>query len=369
MIQRVEFLLSENCIGLILWPKYRNIFWCFSDILPGGTISFAGFEYIKKYNFSSGFNQKYAGGFCAFRYLWPKPISMISIAPKDLAPAQLQGYLQSAVGPRPIAFASTVDCNGRPNLSPFSFFNVFSSNPPILIFSPARRVRDNTIKHTLINCEQTREVVINVVNFDLVQQASLSSTEYPDGVNEFVKAGLTALPSDLVKPYRVSESPVQFECKINDIISLGKEGGAGNLIICEVVRIHLHEAILDENGAIDQHKIDLVSRMGANWYSRSNQGLFEVPKPLTTLGIGVDQIPGFIRESAVFNGNDLGKLGNVQALPTTEEIDIFVKENIAVKGVLSADDEHKIHQKAKEYLNADEVLSAWKVLLAQRINT
>lgn len=292
---------------------------------------------------------------------------MLSIEPKDLTPLKLQGYLQSAVGPRPIAFASTIDKNGMPNLSPFSFFNVFSSNPPVLIFSPARRVRDNTVKHTLLNVQATGEVVINVVNFDIVQQASLSSTEYPDGVNEFVKAGLTQIPSDIVKPYRVAESPVQFECKINDIISLGNGGGAGNLVICEVVKIHINENILDEHENIDQRKIDLVSRMGGNWYSRANNGLFEVPKPLTTLGIGVDQIPDFIKESPVFNGNDLGMLGNIEALPTTEEIDIFVNQNISVKGVISADDEHKIHLKAKEYLEKEEVLSAWKVLLAERV--
>jgi flavin reductase (DIM6/NTAB) family NADH-FMN oxidoreductase RutF len=292
---------------------------------------------------------------------------MISINPKEISAAKLQGYLQSSVGPRPIAFASTMDNNRTPNLSPFSFFNVFSSNPPILVFSPARRVRDNTIKHTLINCQATREVVINVVNYDIVQQMSLSSTEYPDGVNEFLKSGLTMLPSEVVKPYRVAESPVQFECKVNDIISLGTEGGAGNLIICEVVQMHISEDILDANGLIDQHKIDLVSRMGANWYSRSNQGLFEIPKPLATMGIGVDQIPDFIKESAVFDGNDLGMLGNVESLPSTEEINIFVQQNIQVKGVLSSADEVKVHQKAKEYLAIQDALSAWKVLLAKRV--
>lgn len=290
---------------------------------------------------------------------------MISIEPKDISSARLQGYLQSSVGPRPIAFASTIDKNGKPNLSPFSFFNVFSANPPILIFSPARRVRDNSIKHTLINAEATREVVINVVNFDMVQQTSLSSTEYADGVNEFLKAGFSAIPSDLIKPYRVAQSPVQFECKVNEIISLGTQGGAGNLVICEVVKIHIHESVLDENGTIDPYKIDLVSRMGGNWYSRANQGLFEVAKPSTTLGIGVDQIPNFIKESTVFDGNDLGKLGNIEALPTTEEINIFVKQNFVVKGVLSADDILKQHQKAKEYLNQNDVDSAWKVLLAK----
>jgi flavin reductase (DIM6/NTAB) family NADH-FMN oxidoreductase RutF len=291
---------------------------------------------------------------------------MISILPNEVSPAKLQGYLQSAVAPRPIAFASTIDKNGKPNLSPFSFFNVFSSNPPILVFSPARRVRDNTIKHTLINCQQTGEVVINVVNFDIVQQMSLSSTEYADGVNEFTKAGLTPIASDIVKPFRVAQSPIQMECKVNQIIALGTEGGAGNLIICEVLKIHIHEAVLDENGIIDQHKIDLVSRLGGNWYSRSNQGLFEVPKPLSSLGIGVDAIPDFIKQSAVFDGNDLGKLGNVDSLPTSEEINIFVQQNFAVKGVLSSDDEEKIQLKAKEYLNNNDAQSAWKVLLAKQ---
>lgn len=290
---------------------------------------------------------------------------MLSFEPHTLSPAQLQGYLQSAVAPRPIAFASTIDEKGRPNLSPFSFFNVFSSNPPILVFSPARRVRDNTTKHTLENCQATKQVVINVVNYDIVQQMSLSSTEYPDGVNEFIKSGLTMLPSDIVKPYRVAESPVQMECKVNEIIALGDKGGAGNLIICEVVKIHIHENILNDKGMIDQSKIDLVSRLGGNWYSRSNQGLFEVEKPLSTLGIGVDAIPEFIKQSKVFDGNDLGKLGNVEALPSQEEITIFVQNNISVKAVLSSDDEETIHQKAKEFIDNNEVLSAWKVLLAK----
>ncbi|NRS87235.1 flavin reductase (DIM6/NTAB) family NADH-FMN oxidoreductase RutF [Flavobacterium sp. 7E] len=291
---------------------------------------------------------------------------MISIDPKSIETAKLQGYLQGSVGPRPIAFASTVDVDGNPNLSPFSFFNVFSANPPILVFSPARRVRDNSIKHTLINCEATKEVVINVVNFDIVQQTSLASTEYADGVNEFIKSGLTAVPSDLVKPFRVKESPVQFECKVTQIIALGDEGGAGNLILCEVIKIHIDEAILDENGSIDQYKIDLVSRLGGNWYSRSNQGLFEVPKPLATLGIGVDAIPKEVIVSTVFDGNDLGKLGNIEALPTPEEVSIFVSNNFSVKAVLSADDLEKVHLEAKKYLNDNDVVSAWKVLLAKK---
>ena len=289
---------------------------------------------------------------------------MLTIDPKEIAPAKLQAYLQTAVAPRPIAFASTIDSNGNPNLSPFSFFNVFSSNPPILIFSPARRVRDNTTKHTLINAQDTNEVVINVVNYDIVQQMSLSSTEYPDGVNEFEKAGFSMLKSDIVKPFRVAESPVQFECKIKEIIALGDQGGAGNLVICEVVKIHIHEAVLDEAGMIDQRKIDLVARMGGNWYSRSNEGMFEVEKPLTTLGIGVDMIPDFIKESPFFNGNDLGKLGNIENIPTEEEISIFVKENFEVKAVLSSDDSDTIFQKAKEYVDNGKALDAWKLLLA-----
>ncbi len=292
---------------------------------------------------------------------------MLTIDPKDVSVAKLQGYLQGAIGPRPIAFASTIDVDGKPNLSPFSFFNIFSANPPILVFSPARRVRDNTIKHTLINCEATHEVVINIVNYDLVQQMSLSSTEYVDGVNEFLKSGLTQIPSEIVKPYRVAESPVQFECKVKQIISLGSDGGAGNMIICEVLKMHINEAILDENGSIDPYKIDLVARLGGNWYSRANEGLFEVEKPNIAIGIGVDAIPDFIKESSVFNGNDLGKLGNIETLPTLEEVTIFVNQNFAVKGVLSADDEIKIHLKAKEYLDNNEVLKAWKVLLAKRI--
>lgn len=291
---------------------------------------------------------------------------MISIDPKEVNPVKLQGYLQGAVAPRPIALASTLDKEGNPNLSPFSFFNVFSSNPPILIFSPARRVRNNTIKHTLINVQDTREVVISVVNYDMVQQVSLASTEYGDGVNEFIKSGLTPVESDVVKPFRVAESPVQFECKVNDIIHLGDGGGAGNLVICEVVKIHINEAVLDENGAIDQHKIDLVSRMGGNWYSRANMGMFEVPKPLVTLGIGVDNIPDFIKESGFFSGNDLGMLGNIEALPTKEEITTFVNNSFEVKAILSADDTEKVYQKAKEYLSKEQVLDAWKLLLASQ---
>ncbi len=290
---------------------------------------------------------------------------MLSLFPKDIPTSKLHSYLLGAVGPRPIAFASTVDSDGNPNLSPFSFFNAFSSNPPILVFSPSRRVRNNTTKHTLENAKATKEVVINVVNYDMVQQMSLSSTEYKKGVNEFKKAGLTMLTSDVVKPFRVSESPVQFECKVNDIIALGNEGGAGNLIICEVLKMHISVAILDENNIIDQHKIDLVSRMGGNWYSRANKGLFEVPKPLSSIGIGVDNIPQEIRNSNILTGNDLGMLGNISELPTEEEITDFTNKSLAIRTLLSADDKAERHKKAQEFLINNDVLSAWKVLLAK----
>ena len=289
---------------------------------------------------------------------------LLSIIPSELPTPKLHGYLLGAVGPRPIAFASTLDETGRPNLSPFSFFNVFSANPPVLIFSPARRVRDNTTKHTLENVLETNEVVINVVNYSIVQQMSLASTEYARGEYEFMKSGLTMLKSDLIKPFRVAESPVQFACKVTKVEPLGKEGGAGNLIFCEVLKIHIHRSVLDGNGNIDQHKIDQVARMGGNWYSRANLGMFEVPKPLSTKGIGVDQIPLSIRNSTVLTGNDLGQLGNVERIPTNEEVAAFLKEKITLKAIISADDPVLLHQKAKEYLNKNDALSAWKVLMA-----
>lgn len=290
---------------------------------------------------------------------------MISIDPKEVTTKKLHGYLLGAIGPRPIAFASTIDDKGRPNLSPFSFFNVFSASPPILIFSPARRVRNNTTKHTLDNVLINDEVVINVVNYDIVQQMSLSSTEYDEGVNEFEKAGLTALKSDLVKPFRVAESPVQFECKVTKVEALGKEGGAGNLIFSEVVKIHIAESILNESEGIDQHKIDLVARMGGNWYSRANQGMFEVPKPLSSLGIGVDQIPASIRNSDVLSGNDLGMLGNVEEIPKEEEVLDFLKLNSTISSLLSDGKRMEIELLAKAYLAKKDVLAAWKVLLAK----
>tara|TARA_R110002074_G_scaffold334105_13_gene504364 strand:+ start:591 stop:1451 length:861 start_codon:yes stop_codon:yes gene_type:complete len=284
---------------------------------------------------------------------------MLSIDPKEISTGKLHSYLLGAVAPRPIAFASTIDENGNPNLSPFSFFNVFGSNPPTMIFSPARRVRGNTTKHTLQNVEKIKEVVINVVNYDIVQQMSLSSTEYPHGVNEFVKAGFTMLPSDLVKPFRVAESPVQFECKVKDIIYTGDEGGAGNLIICEVVKIHIQDEVLDESGNIDQHKIDLVARAGGSYYSRARDGFFEIPKPISTLGIGVDSIPVEIRNSDVLTGNNLGMLGNVESLPINGDVDNFAKEHPELIGLEMV----KKHTFAQQYLDNNDVESAWKVLL------
>ncbi|MBT8295972.1 MAG: flavin reductase [Gramella sp.] len=290
---------------------------------------------------------------------------MFSLEPKDVSVGKLHQYLLGAIGPRPIAFASTIDEDGNPNLSPFSFFNVFGANPPVLIFSPARRGRDNTTKHTFENAKKVDEVVINIVNYDIVQQMSLSSTEYGEDVNEFEKAGLTMLKSDLVKPFRVAESPVQFECKIKEVVETGTEGGAGNLVICHVVKMHIKEEILDEDGYIDQYKIDQVARMGGNWYTRARTGMFEVPKPLSTLGIGVDAIPEGIRTSKVLTGNDLGKLGNVESLPENGEIEAFLKQNTEDAELVKNGNEEKVHKQAQAYLEKDEPENAWKILLAK----
>jgi flavin reductase (DIM6/NTAB) family NADH-FMN oxidoreductase RutF len=290
---------------------------------------------------------------------------MLTIDPKEVSTGKLHRYLLGAIGPRPIAFASTIDAEGRPNLSPFSFFNVFGSNPPTLIFSPARRGRDNTVKHTYNNVKSIDEVVINIVNYDIVQQMSLSSTEYAEGVNEFEKAGFSMLKSELVRPFRVAESPVQFECKVKQVIETGQEGGAGNLVICEVLKMHINESILDEDGFIDQHKIDLVARMGGNWYSRANLGMFEVPKPLSSLGIGIDAIPAEIRESKTLTGNDLGKLGNVEALPKKEEIDSFIAENKDLADLVKANNKKDIHTQAQLFLEKNDTDAAWKLLLSK----
>lgn len=298
---------------------------------------------------------------------------MLTLDPKKLATKDLHGYLLSSVGPRPIALASTVDENGKPNLSPYSFFNIFSANPPIAIFSPARRVRNNTTKHTLENVALTKEVVINVVSHSIVEQTSLSSTEFDAGINEFVKAGFTPIPSDIVRPFRVKESPVQMECIVKEVVSLGTKGGAGNLVICEIVKIHVSEHILNEQQQIDPHKIDLVGRMGANWYCRaSGESIFEIQKPNPKIGIGYDQLPIRIRNSFILSGNDLAKLANFNKIPSEELVEIF-KENTDIARILNAgfDDEEtreKLHKHAKHLLENNEVKAAWKTLLIDKLN-
>ena len=288
-------------------------------------------------------------------------MSIKTITPKEVSTAQFHSYMLGAVAPRPIAFASTVDAEGNVNLSPFSFFNCFSANPPIMIFSPARRVRDNTTKHTLENVLVHQEVVINIVNHDMVEQMSLASTEYGQGVDEFVKSGLTPIASEMVKPPRVGEAPASFECKVIEVKPLGTEGGAGNLIICEVLLMHVNENVLDIDGRIDPYKLDAVARMGGNWYARAQgDAIFEIPKPLTTKGIGVDQFPDHIRNSAVLTGNNLGRLGNVEALPNSNDIKLFVNR----ADVKEAKREGKLHQLAQEFLGKGEVDNAWKVLLS-----
>jgi flavin reductase (DIM6/NTAB) family NADH-FMN oxidoreductase RutF len=290
----------------------------------------------------------------------------LSVLPGELDTGALHGYLLGAVGPRPIAFASTVDAGGRPNLSPFSFFNVFSTNPPLLVFSPSRRVRDNSTKHTLDNVLATGEVVINVVDYAIVQQASLASTEYAEGENEFIKAGLTMQPSDLVKPFRVAESPVQFECKVQKVEAMGRQGGAGNLVFAEILKVHIKRHVLDGEGRIDPYKIALVARMGGNWYSRAREGLFEVPKPLSSRGIGIDQIPEHIRHSTQLSGNDLGKLGNVEKLPDDGEVSDFIAADKELRDIIRAGDEARRYERARQYLSNDEVIPAWMLLLAKK---
>lgn len=290
------------------------------------------------------------------------------IVPGEIKTAQLHAYLLGAIAPRPICFASTIGSNGVANLSPFSFFNVFGSKPPILIFSPARRVRDNTIKHSLENVYETNEVVINVVSYNMVQQMNLSSCEYPKGVDEFVKAGFTPVKSDMVKPYRVKESPAQLECKVLQVIETGKEGGAANLIICEVLCMHIDDNVLDETGKIDPNKIDLVARMGGDHYCRaSGSAIFDVHKPNVELGVGVDALPAHIRHSKILTGNNLGMLGNCTTIPIlaevfsddrlTEILKEFSHNEIAKKEAL--------HQYAKELLDVGDVNKAWQVLLGE----
>jgi hypothetical protein len=281
---------------------------------------------------------------------------MLTINPKEVSVAVLHAYLQSSIAPRPIAFASTIDKDGNVNLSPFSFFNVFGTNPPTLIFSPNRRVRDGSQKHTLENVLEHDEVVINMVDFSMVEQMSLASCEYEKGINEFVKGGFTEVPSVMVKPPRVLASKAAFECKVKQVIQMSEEGGSPNLVICEVVLAHFSEDILDENGKIDQTKTDWVARLGGDWYVRaSGDALFEVAKPSIHKGIGVETIPDFIKNDSSFSGNDLGRLGNIEELPSEEQINTFIIQNPNAN----------YKEMAKEFIINAKIKEAWLALLSQ----
>lgn len=280
---------------------------------------------------------------------------MITLTPTELGTQKTHQYLLGAIGPRPIAFASTIDKSGKRNLSPFSFFNVFSANPPLLIFSPARSGKTGEQKNTYENIKEIPEVVINVVTYNIVQQVSLASSPYPKGIDEFLKAGLTPIPSEVVRPFRVKESPVQFECKVNQVIELGSQGGAGNLILCEVLKIHVHEDVLSSDGLIDQHKIDLVSRMGGNWYCRSDKNsMFEIQKPLSTIGIGVDQLPEFIKKSNTFSGNELALLASIEQIP--EMIGSTHQKSLCIDTV----------SLVKDCLKNNKIVAAWEILLSKK---
>ena len=294
---------------------------------------------------------------------------MLTINPKEIPVPKLHHYLLGAIGPRPIAFASTVDISGNENLAPFSFFNVFSSNPPVLIFSPARSGRTNTTKDTYNNVKEVPEVVVNVVNFDIVHQMSLASSPFSSNINEFEKAGFTAIDSETIQPKRVAESPVQFECKVTEVKELGDQGGAGNLVICEVLRIHIHESVLDGDQMIDQEKIDLISRMGGNWYCRADEkSMFEIMKPITTIGIGFDQLPEDIRKSSILTGNDLGQLAGIEELPNETDVNEFKLLELSDLFVSLEDDavqlEKELHSKAKILLNEHKLEEAWLTLLS-----
>lgn len=287
----------------------------------------------------------------------------LTITPGEVSQPELHGYLLSAVAPRPIAFASTIDKDGRVNLSPFSFFNVFSSNPPVLIFSPARSGRDNTTKNTYDNVKEVAECVVSIVNYPIVEQMSLASTAYPKGVNEFVKAGFTEIASDLVKPPRVGEAPVSLECKVMEVKELGNQGGAGNLIICEVLKVHIRKEYLDDNGQLDTTKLNLVGRMGGSWYVKAfGEALFEIPKPLTTLGIGIDQLPEHARTSTTLTGNELARLGNMENVPNSEELSAWRSK---VQDELSSENIDDLHLLVRKYLSEGDTESALKTVFLQ----
>ncbi len=293
----------------------------------------------------------------------------VTYNPKDLPIPKVHQYLLGAIGPRPIAFASTIDKDGIPNLAPFSFFNVFSANPPILIFSPARSGRTGELKDTYYNVKAVPEVVINIVNHDIVQQVSLASSPYSSDTNEFVKSGLTPITSETIRPFRVEESPVQFECKVNEVVELGQEGAAGNLIICEVTRIHINPSVLDDNGMIDQLKIDLVSRMGGDWYCRSDKNsMFKITKPITTCGIGFDQLPDDIKRSPIFSANDLAQLAGIVELPNETDVNEYKLLELSDL-FLSLEDnpselEVELHRHALSLLQGDKLEEAWMTLLS-----
>jgi len=293
----------------------------------------------------------------------------ISLDPNSLDQQRRHAYLLASVAPRPIAFASTIDKKGNVNLSPFSFFNVFSSNPPIMVFSPSRRGRDSTQKDTYNNIKEIPEVVINIVTYDIVEKVSLASTEYESGVDEFIKAGLTPVDSETIKPPRALEAPMSFECKVNDVISLGEKGGAGNLIIAEVQRMHFKESYLKEDGLPDTTKLDLVGRMGENWYIRASEAsLFEIPKPLSMRGIGVDQLSQSIRNSNILTANNIGRLGNVKYLPSEATI-FHHKESVEVKEIFLEHENQRdmikdgLHHLGKQYLEKDDPDTALAILM------
>jgi len=292
---------------------------------------------------------------------------MKTIAPNEVSLGELHSYLLGSVTPRPIAFASTIDKAGNVNLSPFSFFNAFSANPPILVFSPSRRGRDNTTKHTYENIIEVPEVVINIGNVELVEQMSLSSADYSKGTNEFVKSGLTEVKSEKVAPPRVGEAPIAFECKVNDVISLGEKGGAGNLVVCEVLLVHIKEEVLDESGKIDPYKLHAVGRLGGDWYCYVNKSsIFKLPKP-NKIGIGFEQLPARIKNSQVLTRNHLARLAGVEKIPSEEYLK-EIRESKEVTEVLHrfANDkeslEYHLHLMAQEELEKGDTLKAWGLL-------
>jgi flavin reductase (DIM6/NTAB) family NADH-FMN oxidoreductase RutF len=298
---------------------------------------------------------------------------MAKIDPQNASTREVYLHMVSSIAPRPIAFASTVDKEGQTNLAPFSFFNAFGPNPPIVVFSPVRRGSDGTIKDTYRNLEQVKEVVINVVTYDIVQQNNIASTEYPYGTSEFNKSGLTPVEAEKVAPPLVKESPVNFECKVNDIIVTGEEGGAGNLVVAEIMLMHVEDRLYDEEGYIDPHEIRLVGRMGGHYYSKAfGDAVFKVVRPGTNLGIGVDQMPEEIRYSEVLSGNDLGRLGTILQLPESDEVAAYIEQDKKLKDILenTGDDDKKLqkqlHQYAHQLLEQEKVEQAWKVLLAQK---